>query len=164
MKNLRTKMILFLTAATITAASAAAVLQVKQTGSVAGNAAEIWAKVGDFCAIADWHPVVTKCEESKEGETTFRTLTLKDGGIIKEKLTGRSDESYTYQIIESPLPVKDYNAVFAVRPDYDNETKAKIVWSASFQANGKPDSEAKEVISGVFLEGVKALEKKLTEK
>ena len=26
------------------------------------------------------------CEETKEGEVTFRTLTLKDGGKIKEKL------------------------------------------------------------------------------
>src|SRR4030042_1400575 len=63
-----------------------------------------------FCAIQKWHPAVAKCEESKEGDVTFRTLTLKDGGKIKEKLTGTEDVAYTYDIIESPLLLKNYSS------------------------------------------------------
>ena len=47
---------------------------------------DLWAKVGGWCAIKEWHPAVAECEETKEGDDTFRTLTLKDGGKIKEKL------------------------------------------------------------------------------
>jgi Polyketide cyclase / dehydrase and lipid transport. len=47
---------------------------------------KVWAIAGDFCAIKDWHPLVADCKETEEGGTTFRTLTLKNGGTIKEKL------------------------------------------------------------------------------
>src|SRR6266436_2875442 len=60
------------------------------------------------CSIKDWHPLVADCKESQEGGATFRTLTLKDGGTIKEKLTDKDDFSYSYEIVESPLPVKNY--------------------------------------------------------
>jgi hypothetical protein len=141
------------------AAEAANVLQVKKRTEVEGKAEDLWKKYGGFCAIADWHPAVAKCEESKEGDAGFRTLTLKDGATIKEKQTGKSDDGYTYAITESPLPVKDYNAAFSIRPD-DEPGKAVITWSATFMAKGKPDADAKGVIQGVFDAGVKAIEDK----
>lgn len=141
-------------------ALAANVLQVKKRAEVDGKAADLWKTYGGFCAIADWHPAVAKCEESKEGEAKFRTLTLKDGAKIKEKLTGTSEDGYTYQITESPLPVKDYNAAFSIRPD-DEPEKAAITWSATFMAKDKPEADAKGVIQGVFDAGVKAIVEKV---
>lgn len=158
----------FKTIATITAlfmsatlvAEAANVLQARKRTEVEGNAAELWKTYGGFCAISNWHPAVAKCEESKEGDATFRTLTLKDGAVIKEKLTGKSEDGYTYTITEGPLPVKDYNAAFSIRPD-DEPGKAAISWSATFMAKGKPDADAKGVIQGVFDAGIKAIEDKI---
>ncbi len=95
-----------------TAAIAASGISVRQTAKVEKAEKDVWAKIGAFCAIKDWHPALAGCEESKEGDATFRTLTLKDGGKIKEKLTGTSETGYTYQIVEGPLPVKDYFASF----------------------------------------------------
>ncbi len=40
----------------------------------------LWDRFGGWCAIADWHPAVKSCEESKEGDDTYRKLTLQDGG------------------------------------------------------------------------------------
>ncbi len=100
-----------------TSALAASGISVRQTAKVDGTNTDVWAKIGAFCAIKDWHPALSGCEESKEGDTTFRTLTLKDGGQIKEKLTGTSETGYTYQIIDGPLPVKDYSASFSARAD-----------------------------------------------
>lgn len=137
-------------------AEAANVLQAKKRAEVDGKAADLWKTYGGFCAIADWHPAVAKCEESTEADTKFRTLTLGDGAKIKEKLTGTSEDGYTYQIIESPLPVKDYNASFSIRPD-DEPEKAAITWTATFMAKGKPDADAKSTIQGVFDAGVKAI-------
>lgn len=138
-------------------AYAAAGLSVRQAQKLKGAHTEIWEKIGKFCAIQDWHPAVAKCEESKDGDATFRTLTLKDGAAIKEKLTGATETGYTYAIIESPLPVKDYFASFSAKPDADEAGEAIVVWSANFAANGKSDSEAKSVIEGIFKDGLASI-------
>ncbi len=123
--------------------------------------AALWAKYGGWCAISEWHPAIAKCEESKDGDTEFRTLTLKDGGVIKEKLLNRTDLSYRYAITESPLPVKNYEAQFSITPDDDDEDEINIVWAATYDAEGKPDKDARGVIDGIFkagLDNIKALQ------
>jgi Polyketide cyclase / dehydrase and lipid transport len=140
---------------------AAQSLQVTKSVKLDASAESVWKAVGEFCAISDWHPAVAKCEISKEGDATFRTLTLGDGAKIKEKHNGSNPTGYMYAIIESPLPVKDYNALFDVTGD---DKSATIEWSASFLANGKPDGEVKEQISGIFDGGLKAIKEKLSKK
>lgn len=159
---------------TVLAALAAAVLL--QTGTIAeagslavGKKAEInvdpkamdaerarlWKQFGGWCAISEWHPAVAKCEESKEGADTFRTLTLKDGGKIKEKLLESVDNRYKYAIIESPLPVKNYEAQFALTPDDDDEDEINFAWSAVFDpADGKDPKDSRGVIDGIFKAGM----------
>ena len=114
----------------------------------------LWKRFGGWCSIKEWHPAITNCEESKEGDTEFRTLTLKDGGTIKEKLLERKDNIYRYEIIESPLPVKNYQAQFTLTPDDDDEDEINFAWSAVFDAEGKPDKEARDVIDGIFKAGL----------
>src|SRR5450759_544153 len=74
-------------------------------GSSAASADAVWAKIGDFCGIGKWHPAIEKCALSADGKT--RTLSLKGGGTIIEKLEKRDDaaHSYSYSIVEGPLPV-----------------------------------------------------------
>ena len=139
------------------AAVAASGISVRQVAKVNGTDAAVWAKIGGFCAIKDWHPALAGCEETQEGDATFRTLTLKDGGKIKEKLTGTSATGYTYQIVDGPLPVKDYSASFSRVPTTTKPGKAVVVWSASFAAKGKPDSEARGIIEGIFKDGLKSI-------
>lgn len=134
---------------------AASGVVVAKSAEVKGKAAaDLAAKFATVCGIKDWHPAVASCEESTEGTTQFRTLTLKDGGKIKEKITSKSPEGYAYRIVESPLPVKDYMANFSIKDDGGN---AKISWSTSFQAKGKPEAEAKTIIEGIFDSGIKNL-------
>lgn len=125
--------------------------------NVAKESADLWAKFGSWCAIKDWHPAIASCEEIKDGDTTFRLLTLKDGGKIKEKLLETSALSYKYEIVESPLPVKNYTAQFSVTPDDDDLDEVNIVWAATFDANGKPDLEARKVIDGIFKDGIESV-------
>jgi Polyketide cyclase / dehydrase and lipid transport len=125
-----------------------------------GQVLVVWTLASDFCSIKDWHPAVAKCEQSKEGSDTFRTLTLKDGGVIKEKLTGSDDTSYSYEIIESPLPVKNYSAKLWVEEDERDPNRTVIHWDASFDANGKSDEEAKKIISDIFTAGLKGIKQK----
>ena len=75
-----------------------------------GAPAQIWGIARDFCAIKAWHPLVADCKQTNEGDTILRTLTATNGATIKERLVESDDRSYSYEIIESPLPVKNYNA------------------------------------------------------
>lgn len=121
----------------------------------------LWEKVGGWCAIKDWHPAIAACEESKEGDVTFRTLTLKDGGKIKEKLVDTGATSYRYEIIESPLPVKNYEAQFSVTPDDDDLDEINVSWSATYDpADGKDDKEARKTIDGIFKDGIESIKAK----
>jgi hypothetical protein len=117
----------------------------------------LWAKIGGWCAISEWHPAIAKCEESKDGDVVFRTLTLKDGGVIKEKLLEKGTTSYQYEIIESPLPVKNYTAMFSVVPDDDDTDEINVLWSATFDANGQDDKAARQVIDGIFKAGMESI-------
>jgi hypothetical protein len=131
-------------------------ITVKKRTEAPGLPPEIWAIVGEFCAIKDWHPAVAKCEETKEGDVTFRTLTLKDGGKIKEKLTGTEDLAYTYEIVESPLPIKNYKSKLWLEVD-DEPDRSVILWQSDFDANGASDDEATKIITGILKDGVKGI-------
>ncbi len=125
----------------------------------------LWGQFGGWCAIAEWHPAVKTCEESKEGDTEYRTLTLQDGGKIKEKLLEKSGASYRYEIIESPLPVKNYEAQFTVTPDDDDLDEVNIVWAATYDAaDGKEDADARKTIDGIFKDGIESIKGKLGDK
>jgi len=115
----------------------------------------LWKRFGGWCALKDWHPAIANCEESTEGDAKFRLLTLKDGGKIKEKLLDVKDNFYRYEIVESPLPVKNYQAQFALTPDDDDEDEINFAWSAVFDAaDGKTDKDARDTISGIFKAGL----------
>ena len=135
-------------------------ITVKKRIEAPGLPADVWVVAGEtFCTIKTWHPAVAACEETKEGEVTFRTLTLKDGGKIKEMLTGTEDLAYTYEIIESPLPVKNYSSKLWVEED-DEPDRSVIYWQSEFDpADGTSEDDAKKVITGILGDGVKGIKK-----
>ena len=105
-------------AALVVTSGSAYAIDVNKKIAAPGQMMVLWSTISEFCSIKDWHPAIADCKESKEGDATFRVLTLKDnGGTIKEKLTGSDDTSYSYEIVESPLPVKNYSAKLWVEPD-----------------------------------------------
>ncbi|MGH6826535.1 SRPBCC family protein [Methyloceanibacter sp.] len=156
----RTTLAFVTLAALVMGTSSAYALDVKKKITAPGVPPKVWAIVSDFCSIKDWHPVVADCQETKEGDATFRTLTLKDGGKIKEKLLESDDTSYSYEIIESPLPVKNYKAKLSVEPDDRSSDHSTIVWEATFDANGKSDEEAAKTIGDIFFAGLKSIKHK----
>ncbi len=136
-------------------AGAAGATEVERKIAVKGDPAAVWAKIGGWCAIADWHPVVAKCEEADEGGRKVRTLTTKDGGVIKEAMLKSGDTSYSYQILESPLPVENYSATFAAM---SADGGVSVVWSAKFDPKGD-EAEAKKVIESIFDGGLEQIKK-----
>jgi Polyketide cyclase / dehydrase and lipid transport len=153
------KLALVTMAVLVVGSGSAYAITVKKRIEAPGLPPAIWAFAGGFCTIKDWHPAVAQCEETKEGDVTFRTLTLKDGGKIKEKLTDSDDTSYSYEIVESPLPVKNYKAKFWVEAD-DEADRTVIFWTADFDANGASDDDAKKTITGILGDGLKGIKHK----
>lgn len=152
------KLTLIALAALFAFSAAAEAIEVQKRREAPGTPEAVWGVVGDFCAIKDWHPAVAQCDEVNEGDDVFRILTLGDGGKIKERLTDKGDTSYSYEIVESPLPVKNYHATLEIGED-DEPNSIEIVWKSKFEANGASDDEAKEVIVGIFEAGVKGIKK-----
>lgn len=150
---LRTALIA-LAASTVAGGAIAADAGRSATTTAAPEAA--WATVGDFCAIADWHPAVAKCDVADHAGTQRRTLTLGDGALIVEDLVARDEAgmSYTYRIVESPLPVADYESTIAVRPDGDG---AKLEWTGTFEPAGASEDEAVEVMEGIYAAGLEGI-------
>ncbi|MBM3544793.1 MAG: SRPBCC family protein [Alphaproteobacteria bacterium] len=152
------KLTLIAFAALIAWSAYAEAIDVRKRREAPGTPAEVWALVGGFCDIQKWHPAVAKCEESKDGDKLLHTLTLKDGAKILEEETKTAENSYSYTILEGPLPVKDYNATLTVGAD-DEPDRVEILWTASFEADGKSDEEAKKIVEGIFEAGVAGIKK-----
>ncbi|ODA68329.1 Polyketide cyclase / dehydrase and lipid transport [Methyloligella halotolerans] len=114
---------------------------------------QVWALVSDFCSIKDWHPAVVECVESEKDGDTYRELTLGDGGKIVEKRTGQDDHSYSYEIVESPLPVKNYKSKIWVEKD-DEPNRTVIYWTGEFDADGATDEKAEEIVTGIYKDGL----------
>jgi len=153
------KLTLIALAAIVAWSAAAEAIEVKKRREAPGKPADVWAVVGDFCAIKDWHPAVAECEQVEEGGDTYRILTLGDGGKIKEKLTDTDDTSYSYEIVESPLPVKNYKSTLYVGED-DEPDRVEIEWEGEFDAaDGTSDEEAEKIITGIYNDGVGGIKK-----
>lgn len=137
-------------------ASPAMALDAQYSKDVAVPAAQAWAAIGDFCDISAWHPAVEKCELSQKDGATLRTLSLKGGGSILEKLVEQNDETMTltYVIVEGALPVTNYKSTLKVVQSGEN---ARFDWSGTFDARGVSDANAAKTINGVYAAGVDSL-------
>lgn len=128
-----------------------------KSATIDADAEKVWRVIGDFCGIEDWHPAVEKCEIDKKNPT-MRTLTLKGGGSIVEKQTARDDKkmSYSYAIVESPLPVVNYKSTIKVAKSGQG---SKVTWTGSYKAKGASAAEAKKVIDGIYDAGLEGIAK-----
>jgi uncharacterized protein YndB with AHSA1/START domain len=138
--------------------SLAQAAEVKESVEIAASPDKVWAAIGDFCGIANWHPVVAKCELSEDKKT--RTLTTGDGAKLVEPLESWDDAamSYTYRIQESPLPVDNYVSTLKVTGSGE---KSLVEWSSTFDPKGASEDAAKQVMSGIYQAGFEGLRKKL---
>jgi uncharacterized protein YndB with AHSA1/START domain len=120
----------------------------------------VWGMIGNFNALARWHPAVEKSEELKEGKATVRKLSLRGGGTIVERLESKDDKghTYSYSILESPLPVSGYKSQLKVRPG-KNASSCTVEWSSEFEPTTAPENEAVKAIRGIYEAGFQNLHK-----
>jgi hypothetical protein len=131
-------------------------LDASKTQDIPAPPAKVWATIGDFCGIGQWHPAVERCTLSRRDGKPVRTLALKGGGTIVEEELRRDDAamSYSYTILESPLPVTGYESTLAVKPAGGGSA---VSWTGRFTAKGADDAAAKAAIQGIYDSGLAAL-------
>jgi hypothetical protein len=128
---------------------AAEAASVSKSIDVNAPPAKVWAMIGPFCSIKDWHPAIGQCTES-DG---VRTLTTKDGKAqFVEKQTASDATSYSYAIEKSPLPITDYKSTLKVVPKGDNATT--VQWSSTYTPNQGKEQDADTAISGIYQAGL----------
>ena len=112
---------------------------------------EVWALMGPFASLAQWHPEVTSCEESQndKGET-LRTITYKNGQQVIERLLQHSDETrgYAYTIEKGKMPVRSFRGEVQV---VGNAGQSRINWTATFDVvEGIPSERALAIVDGIL--------------
>jgi len=113
----------------------------------------------------------SRCQHKirKKGADTFRTLTLKGGGTILEKLRSADDADMKlkYEIVTSGLPLTDYNA-FMVVTKGANPGETNVQWVGRFYRlyklnppipPGQDDETALNTINEIFDAGLAGLQK-----
>jgi mxaD protein len=140
------------------AAASAGDLSVKKTITLAASPEATWSIIGDYCSIEKWHPGIAKCQivtGTANRPGAVRVLTLRDGGSVREELTGydAKKHSYSYTILESPLPVASYASTLAVVAGPGGGST--VEWSGTFKAApGADDATARSVMEGVYDAGL----------
>ncbi|MDP9869991.1 MULTISPECIES: SRPBCC family protein [Streptosporangium] len=130
---------------------------------VNASADEVWAYLRDFGNLAEWLPGVALCEiEEGDGSRPGAVRRVEGaGGLFRERLLTLDDgaRSATYEIVESPLPLRDYRGSYRVSPVTDSG-RAFVEWSAAFEA----DDEAKMtriLTRAIFEPGLAGLRERL---
>lgn len=135
---------------------AASAASVDKSIDVKAPASKVWAMIGPFCSIKDWHPAIGECT----GSGGMRTLVTKDGKAkFVEKQTASDDKTmmYSYEIESSPLPVTGYKSTLKVTPKGDNEST--VEWSSTFTPASGKEQDAETAIGGIYQAGLDNIQK-----
>ncbi|HYD68378.1 SRPBCC family protein [Azospirillum sp.] len=121
-----------------------------------------WAVLGDFEALATWHPAVVASPIEDGGPDDrigcVRAVRLDGDAVIRERLLARCDDArcYQYALLDGPLPVRDYTATLRVVGT--GSDSARIDWTARFTVpdDARPD-EVATLMGEVFAAGLNAI-------
>ncbi len=121
-----------------------------------------WAAVRAFDGVAAWNPGVEEAT-LEDGVATqvgvVRSLKVVDGTIFRETLLAHSDVEtfYTYDILESPLPVTGYVSAHRFIPiTHGNQTLS--IWESRFECAPEDATEMEQVIGDtIYIGGMTGL-------
>ena len=117
-------------------------------------AKDVWKLIAGFNTLSDYHAAVPESRLAEGGAVRYVTISEDaGGGIVVERLMNFDEEemSFSYKIIgliESPLPLHNYQAWVNLDPIDDKSSK--LHWSSKFNAVGASKDEAEELIRIIY--------------
>lgn len=131
--------------------------------SVVPTAVEnLWAYVSDFNSLPKWFPGLTDCHiepgTAANQPGCIRNFGLENGARIREQLTAISSQehSWSYKMVESPLPVSNYAATVRFSND-SNGTLAEI--TSQFDVPAAQENETVALLTGIYKGAFEMLKK-----
>ena len=129
----------------------------------------VWAAVRQFDGVADWNPGVTKAVMETGSPTevgSIRKLDITDGSVFRETLLAHSDLDYfyTYDIIDSPLPCRNYISTHRFIEITDGN-KTLGIWQGEFDCDESDKNELESIVGdSIYLTAQQALNQYLQER
>jgi len=123
---------------------------------LAAPAADVWQLVGGFDSLPCWLPFIPQSKLSEGGRV--RHLVGPGGAVIVERLMSFDERarSYTYHILQSPFPQKDYLSTLKVR-SVDGSDNCIVEWSGEFTPDGATEQEVSALFQSMYDDGLKSL-------
>ena len=128
----------------------------------------VWAAVRAFDNVADWNPAVPAARMETGSATatgSIRHLDIADGTVFRETLLAHSDAEhfYTYDILDSPLPVTGYVSTHRFLPvTHTNQTLG--IWESRFECDQSVADEMDAVVGdAIYIGGMTGLNNYLGE-
>lgn len=131
---------------------------------------DVWRLVSRFDGLKNWHPAFAGSEiiSGRDGKVgAVRKLTVKDGPSFTEELLALDapNRSFTYNIIDSPLPITDYLSSVGVKANSAGGTT--VIWVGQFRRKsavdnppeGESDAGAVGFIIGAYQGGLANLKR-----
>jgi len=114
----------------------------------------VWADIGGFGRIADWHPLIASAEVSEVGGETYRHLRTTEGESFFERLIETGAHHVTYAMVDGPLPVTDYRATLSCVAE---ESGCHVYWSAYFVPADEAEHVSDDIVAKFYEIGLAAL-------
>lgn len=138
----------------------ASAASLSRSAEIDGTPAAVWAAIGPFCAIGNWHPAIGNCTEDGKSPPT-RTLVTKDGkATFVELQTANSPRKhlYGYTFVSSPLPVTNYHSTLKVTAKGSNHSV--VTWSGDYTPDQGKEKDANDALAGIYESGLQAIKAK----
>ncbi|MDH3638791.1 MAG: SRPBCC family protein [Gammaproteobacteria bacterium] len=182
MRNLSVGLLLLLVPITNLFAHGPTRQQVTESVSIDAPPQQVWAMVGNFSALHEWHPAIASTEMQDD---KTRILSLAQGGTITEELKQIDDAKMmlkyriaemstveTFEFAGKPLerkvlPVNTYSATLSVAA---GDTGSTVTWKGKFYRGyllnpptpeGMSDKDAVDAITAVYRAGLDNLKSML---
>lgn len=127
----------------------------------------VWAFSRDFNGHGDWHPIIaeSRIEDDLPSDRVgcVRAFTTTDGGFLRERLLSLSDldHSFTYSILESPMPIRNYVATYRCTPVTEGN-RTFVEWWADFEVSPEDEAEIRERVGrNTFAQGIRVIAEKV---
>lgn len=124
----------------------------------------VWPLIRDFDGLPTWHPAIATSAlrggTASDRPGAVRTLGLADGGDpVVEMLVALDDRqrTLTYEILESPFPVRLYRSTIRVVP-LTTTGESFVEWTVVFDCDAADAAHLVDLFSrGVFATGLEGL-------
>ncbi len=122
----------------------------------------VWAAVRAFDGVVRWNPGVTAARMESGTSTSvgaIRHLDIVDGTVFRETLLAHSDleHFYTYDIVEGPLPCRNYVSTHRFLPVTDGNLTLGI-WSGEFDCDPADEASLEASVGdAIYRDGMRGL-------